>query len=356
MPRRVTLRDLAKVTGLHFSTIGLALHKDPRVAKATVEKVLAAAKKLGHRHDPMLSALSSYRHGAGSVFRGTIGMLVSDPKYHNPAEANSASRLICDAVKARADELGFKVDFINISEPGMTAKRVAGVLTARGIEGLLLAPLPYAGDYMNLPWANFYTVALGYSITSPMFHRACFHQARSTWLHLKELRALGYQRIGLVLSFDVDLRTDHNFLGAYLAEQHYHGNNNFVRPLVSHAYNQNEFAAWLKREKPDCVMAGSGEVIDQLAGLGYSIPRDIGFSTYSWSKLYPDVSGIEERWDGLGTTALELLVELMKNGEHGLPSFPRISVVEGKWRPGLTARKQSGAPKAGNYSRNDFSR
>lgn len=339
MPRRVTLRDIAKVTGLHFSTIGLALHKDPRVAKTTVDKVLAVARQLGHRHDPMLSALSSYRHGTGSVFRGTIGVLLSEPKYHKPAASNSAIRLICDAVKARADELGFRVDFINISEPGMNAKRLAGVLSARGIEALLLAPLPYAGTYMNLPWANFYTVALGYSITSPMFHRACFHQARSTWLHLKELRALGYKRIGFALSLDVDLRTDHNFLGAYLAEQHHHGNNKFLRPLVSKSFGREQFAAWMKREKPDCIIGGGSDVTDLLADLGYAVPEQVGFSNYSWSTLTPDEAGIDERWGALGSTALELLVELMKNGEHGLPNFPRITVVEGKWQPGRTVRR-----------------
>jgi DNA-binding LacI/PurR family transcriptional regulator len=248
---------------------------------------------------------------------------------------------MCDAARQRADELGFKIDLIDVSGPGMNARRLASILSTRGIKGLLLGPIPQPGAYFDLPWSEFFTVAIGYSITAPTFHRACFHQARSMRLHLRALRALGYQRIGLVLSANSDARTDHNFLGAYFAEQHYEVQKNVMKPYISNVFRRDEFASWFRSETPDCIIGDHRHLVEELGALGYSVPGDIGYSALSWSPLDPyavDDAGIDERWGALGTSAFEMLVELMKNGEIGVPRYSRFVLVEGEWRPGPTVR------------------
>jgi len=62
MNERVTLRDLARITGVHFTTVGLALRNDARISPATAAKVQPAAREHGYTEDAMLSALSTYRH------------------------------------------------------------------------------------------------------------------------------------------------------------------------------------------------------------------------------------------------------------------------------------------------------
>ena len=63
MPKRITLRDIAEVAGVHFTTVGLALRNDPRVLPDTAAHIRAVARKLGYTHDAMLSALSAYVTG-----------------------------------------------------------------------------------------------------------------------------------------------------------------------------------------------------------------------------------------------------------------------------------------------------
>ena len=334
------MRDLARDTGFHFTTVAKALRGDPWISPATTATVNTAAERMGYRSDPMLSALSSYRHRKTSDFRGVLGLLTPGPTPDRPGARGATVQFYRD-LKAHAERLGQKIEYHDISSPGITGRRLSGILASRGIQGLLLAPIPTPGAYLELDWDSFYTVAIGYSVLHPMVHRACFHQARSMRLHLKRLRALGYRKIGLMLTWNADLRTDHNILGAYLAEQQEHPGPMRVPPLLSNeGIDRLSIARWLEVEKPDCVMTTGAPHLSIIRELGYSVPRDIGVSTYAWSADSPHIAGIDERWGALAATGVDLLVELMTRREFGVPTFPRYALIDGVWRDGDTVLRQ----------------
>ncbi len=334
------MRDLARETGFHFTTVAKALRGDPRISPATIATINAAAARCGYRPDPMLSALSSYRHQRTAEFRGVIALLAPVPNQDRPGAKGPWAQIYQD-IKAHAHLRGLKTEFHDISSPGLTGQRLSQILIARGIQGLLLAPIPNPGVYLDLAWENFYTVAIGYSVLQPSVHRACFHQARSMRLHLKQLRSLGYQRIGLMLSWNGDIRTDHNILGAYLAEQQEHPEAKRVRPfLAEEAMEPAQVKAWLAAQKPDCVMTTGAPHLAMIKGLGYSVPQDLGVSTYGWTQATPEIAGMDERWDALTSTALDLLLELMARREFGIPTYPRFALIEGVWRDGQTVRQK----------------
>jgi DNA-binding LacI/PurR family transcriptional regulator len=236
--------------------------------------------------------------------------------------------------------LGFKIEPIDIHEYHNSGKRLTQVLLSRGIESILLAPIiGRPGPYLKLEWEKFFVVAYGYSIIHPPLHRACFHHPRNIRLNLNHLRALGYRRIGLATTEEGSLRTEHNVLGAFLAEQALYPGAARLRPLLWNQVDKQKFVAWLRKEKPDCVL-GFGRLYPALLKeLGYSIPQDIGFSSFGKSPFEVDVSGVDERWDALGLTGLNLLFELMKNREYGVPEFSRFAIIEGTWNQGTTVRK-----------------
>lgn len=70
MKKRVTLRDVGEAAGVHFTTAGLALRGDPRLDPETAARIIAVAQRLGYRADPLLSALSRFRHGTREIFHG----------------------------------------------------------------------------------------------------------------------------------------------------------------------------------------------------------------------------------------------------------------------------------------------
>ncbi len=299
---RVTLRQLAEATGVHFTTVGLALRRDRRVAPETMDRVRAAAERLGYQPDPMLSALSAYRHGR-EVFRGTIGYLL--PAAFRQIMDRNGYRLAYEAARAHAEALGLKLALINAYVPEMKPDRLAQLLDARGISGLILAPLFEPGDYLPLPWERFSVVAIGYSILRPALHRVSVQHARSMRMLLGELRSLGYLRIGFVIHRGGDVRTDHNFLGAYLAEQQWREPGERLQPLLC----ETEVPAlaalerWMAEERPDCVIGAMPETLARLRRLGFRVPEDLGFAIMGVRPHAPNLAGTNENWEAVGRAA-----------------------------------------------------
>lgn len=336
MPARVTLRDLARATGLHFTTIGLALRGDPRVSAGTVARVRTAATALGYQPDAMLSALSTYRH-RHRAFQGTIGYLLPAPLPQILAR-NDGYKIALDAAQRAAAALGQKVEAIDAFAPGMSAGRLTQLLEARGIRALILAPLFEPGEYPGLQWDKFCVVTIGYSVLRPAVHRVSPHQARSTRELVEILRARGYRRLGFIIDQNANVRSGYNFLGAYLAEQESQPAENRLRPLVTPASPIGDamLRRWLREQKPDCVIGTGPEILGQLESIGHDVPGRVGFALTGIRPRLPHIAGMDERWDGIGQAVIDLVVSLLKNNDAGVPRFPRFVLVEGRWTEGAT--------------------
>lgn len=331
MNSRPTLRDVAKASGYHFTTVGLALRGDARILPATAEKIRRTAAEMGYTQDAMLSALSSYRHSKLGRFAGLIGYLHT---YDLPGDylTNHRSRTTHAAAETRARELGFKLEPINIRAKGLSGKRLTAMLQARGIRGLVLPPLlPRPDDFVELDWDQFVTVAIGYSIITPKTYRAAFNQSYSVKLALRELRQLGYRRIGLQLYHEADVRTNGNSLGAYLADQMRQPEAEQIPPLFTAEIPPANLQQWLEQYRPDCILAASDSILPMLSALGLEVPRDIGFAVLSRDGESSPVAGIDEQSDLLGASAVDFAVSLLQTNQHGLPAYPRVVLVESRW-------------------------
>lgn len=336
MPARVTLRDLARETGLHFTTVGLALRRDARISAETRAVVEAAARRHGYRPDALLSALSSYRHRT-SPFLGTIGYLLPAPLPQLLARQDGY-RITFQAATAAATAVGLKVEPFHAFAPGLTGPRLTQLLEARGIRALVLAPLFEPGSYPELPWERFSVVAIGYSVLAPAFHRVGPHQARSTRELVETLRRRGYRRIGLIIDRNANIRTGYNFLGAYLAEQEAQPAAQRLRPLLAEQSRiaPAELRRWFRRQRPDCVIGTGPEYFEQLRDIGADIPAKVGFALTGIRPKFPYIAGIDERWDGIGQAVIDLALSLLRNHETGVPRFPRFGLVDGQWVEGKT--------------------
>lgn len=131
----VTMQDIARATGLSQSTVSRILNRSPTVvpiAEATRERVLAAAKELGYRPNPLARGL----RGASTMLLGVIVRDITDVFFAGAIEAATveASRrgynLVLGHAHARADE----------------AIALWGVLEARHCDGILLL-----GDMRDQP-------------------------------------------------------------------------------------------------------------------------------------------------------------------------------------------------------------
>src|SRR4051794_8013672 len=88
-PNRVTLRDIARKAGVHFSTVSLALRDHPRIPAETRERLRQLARKLGYVADPLLASLSSYRSKRrGEQFRSSLAWITNYPTAHGWKQAD----------------------------------------------------------------------------------------------------------------------------------------------------------------------------------------------------------------------------------------------------------------------------
>lgn len=351
MEKRVTLRDIAKVAGVHFTTVGLALRNDARIKPVTVARVQAVSRRLGYQRDAMLSALTAYRRTGSNHFGGVIACITTTDAEQR--KTNPTERQMIEAAKACAQAQGFALELFQITAPGMTGQLMSRMLRARGIQGVMLSPmLPLPSAMPEMEWEHFSTVAVGYSITRPRVHRACIHHAFNIRLALSELRARGYRRIGLVLHYEIFERSMGIVPGTFLSEQYLFPPEDRVMPLIADKITKASFNRWLREQRIDCVILNgyAMEMWSWIRELGYDVPGRLGVCSGSLYGSCETLAGIDNQMDLIGETAIRSVVSMLQQSERGLPTYPRYVTVEGRWvdRPSVRPlpSSQAGASSA----------
>ncbi|HLP24844.1 MAG TPA: LacI family DNA-binding transcriptional regulator, partial [Acidobacteriota bacterium] len=179
MPRRpparlikamVTQQDIARETGLSQTAVSLALRNSPDVSPATVKRVRAAAKRLGYRPDPLISALMAQRHRrAQGSYRAKIAFLHAFPRRDDWRTYAYAAGCFAGA-RATAEERGYVCEPFWLREPGITAQRLSQILWTQNVQGLLFAPLPVDFPVLEIDWKKFAALSLDYSLLRPVLN------------------------------------------------------------------------------------------------------------------------------------------------------------------------------------------
>jgi LacI family transcriptional regulator len=224
----------------------------------------------------------------------------------------------------------------------MSPERMVGILKARNIQGLLMAPQPHAKTLSPMEYTDFSAVAFGYSIQPSLLNVVTNHHYHSMNLMLTKLIELGYRRIGLNVSPDWDDKVENAWIGGLRSARWRYPELVTIPPCTQGGLGGPVFESWLKKYQPDVVISYN-EIPKTLRALGYSIPEDIGFASLD---LRPDdkiLAGLYENSFYIGQKAVDALVGLLHRGERGIPEIPTRLLVESTWMPGTTVRKQSAA-------------
>lgn len=338
--RPVTLKDVAARARVSVMTASRVIRNQRYVSDAIRRAVREAARDLGYRPNPLISALMTYRRSAQApAGTSVLGLITTFPTRDGWRDPKINVEFHKGALGA-AESHGYRLEEFWLREPGMNARRLSEILYARNISGLLVCPLPAPRGHLRLDWDKFATVALGYSLAWPRLHRAVNHQFRSMQLALRQLRKRGYRRPGLALKASYDQRVDHHWVGSFLLEQQRHGVPRpmplFVPPDAD--WDKKRFADWVRKKKPDVVITQHEEVLDWLRAMGLCTPDDIGLIHLNCPREQPHWAGILQNAEAVGAAAVDLLVGMLQRNERGIPALPQYILVEGSWREGSTIR------------------
>ena len=341
----MTTRELARRGGVSSATVSLALRNHPRISKTTKSRILRLAQKHGYVIDGRVSELmGAIRiHRAGEL-KGCLGLISLYPKqrpWEDPAR-NYLQRVRA-GLSERAQELGYRIEPFWVREPGVSAERLAAIIDARGINGLLSLGAAELEDELPAPLQKFVIVTQGTSIRTRL-HRVVSHFSQDANLLLTTLKERGYRRPGAVLQQYQDGRNSHQVAGIYLYFSKYIFDG-LDLPIfyATRAPDPVLFDRWFRTYQPDVLIYSeqtlfAAAIHAYLQKRGLRVPRDIGLALLASSFHPPHLSGVHQNLEQFGRSATEMLVSHLQQGRHGLPATPTVICVEGDWIEGKTLR------------------
>lgn len=331
----VTMRDVARVAGVARSTVSLALRHDRSIPPATRSRIFAAAQQLGYRTNPLVAALMTALHARRTTDRHTVlAYVTSDPEFA-PWRTYQMFIEIHEGARARAVDLGYRLEEFALRAPGMTPQRYVQMLRARDILGLLIAPLPHSQRVIDLDLSGFAVVGIDMSVASPAIERVSNDHFQSALLAVENCRRLGYRRIGYIISRELSVRLENRWLAALQLALGGSPPRDRVKPLLPPRTEDipGAIPGWYAAERPDVV------IMSELNPHGhYALPGRVGLVSLSLEEpSLGRVAGIFQDNRSMGRVAIDRLVARLERGEFGPDDRGRINMLAGRWVDGGSA-------------------
>lgn len=324
-------------------TVSLALRDDSRIAKDTRARIQKIAKELKYRPNPKVAKAMATLARVPYIQAGErLAFLTSDTT-ENGWKKWSHHRENFEGAKARALEYGYELEPFWLRQPGMTSEKMSKMLWTRGIDGVMIAPL--SEDVLQtgkklfaFNWDHFSVVELSETMDAPRFDCVRHDHLDGMFSALHELENLGYRRIGFLLGRTLDVRTRHRWTSAYL----FWGNARKLHlPVLFYdQLNLLHAVQWIQKNKLEAVITLETSLYLKLPAAGIKVPDDIGVAVLDHpSEDHGIISGIHQNAAAIGAAATDMLVNLVRRGEKGIPKMPGQQVCSGFWVAGKTTRR-----------------
>ncbi len=348
-PAPANTRAIAAACGVSHVTVSRALRDSPNVSPDTKARVLAAARRLGYRPNPLVQAFAAQaRRGRAVQASCNLAWLVSEPSHrHAP---RPWIRPYLEGARARAHELGYTLDS-DLDAHDLTDVQLSRVLRARGIRAVLI---PHLAWFDRLPYQDpaLVTVGIGENpVPSPM-HTVLPDYFRNLTRAFDHLLALGYRRIGYCEHLFQTVLSQGAEWGAFLWNQQRLPATRRLPPLTglrpgvraAERADRERFLRWFEKHRPDVLLTTAYHVADYLAHAGLRAPADVGLAHLSLADETPGWSGIDHNPRGLGAAAVDLASAHLLRNEGGIPVLPKFSRLPGLWVHGRTTRAPAAQP------------
>lgn len=321
--KRITIKDIARTLSLSVSTVSRALTGDKNIRTETRDAVIAAAKRLGYRPNPVAKNLKAGHSN-------TVGVLV--PEMVTPYAAK-----VIGGVQSVLYGRGIKVLIADSDEDSDKERDNLALMEQFMVDGIIISLCDYKRNNdeirrlaeAGMPIVSYDRMARGLDIpqvTVDDYMKAFF---------LTEKLILGDRKTVVHLQGpDCVYNSIERFRGYRDAMAKYRlpvTPEMVIRTGLSFADGA-EAADRIMRECPSCdAIFGFTDTVaigamNRMRELGRSIPEGVAVAGFSGTELstivYPQLSTVEPPLELMGRTAAELLLEKINN-----PSAPNRSVV-----------------------------
>lgn len=342
---RPTIRTLAKTAGVSNATVSLALRNHPRIRPEVRERIQRMAAEAGYQSNPLVAnLLVQLRASKASGYQSTLGLLYLGPEVGLLSTEPTFQSWI-KGCRDRASALGHGLDQFSLFEPGLSPGRLARILYARNIQGVVvIGPFEKCVIPRELDpiWERTAAVVIGVRPEHPALAFVSNDQFSTAVRAVKEVVRLGYRRPGLCLHPDVDDWVEDRFSGGFLAAQRKLPAGNRLPPFDYPTPGQDpaavaRFKAWVRTHRPDVIVTVHREIESWLRSMDIRVPRDMGLvhldrtDNVAWA-------GIQQNSELVGRAAVDMVIGQLHRNEYGVPPFQKCMFISGNWVPERTVR------------------
>lgn len=308
MKKKVTMRDVAELTGFSVSTVSHVINETRFVEEETRQKIRQAIKTLNYRPNILAQSLK----GKGSQ---TLGILIGDIRQNFFAE-------VVQSINFTATKAGYNVILCDAEEHVEEELFYIDVLLRKGIDGLILSPVD--ADIVSnelvesrMPFVQIDRKSNQYK--SDFIGIDNVKSAENATFHLLEQ---GYQRIGFV-SFDERCYPSKTRLEGFRKAVSARGLMDQIatKAINYHAENKVELiTSWLlEHQDLQAIFCENDDLCHATLGaiehLKLKIPENIGVLTFDDSRwfqyLKTPITAIRQPTEAIGRLAVETLLKRM---------------------------------------------
>ena len=319
--------DIADATNVSIATVSRALKDDPRVAKKTKERILAAAAKLGYRPNPLIRTLMSARRRGKSPGGCSLAFVTTDQS-SEAWNRKPTCRLTFDGVRQRAAELGFGIDIISTLTLG--GRPLHRVLRARGIPGVIFGFSEQRPAPIDVDPTGLVTAGLGSYFPDLDLDRVTTNSFGNVQLGIRKLREQGHLKIGFVTPGYNNMLTGNTWSAAALEDARTQPLQRRCPPLVGEGTrcSRKEFDHWYSKHRPDAILAYKTDVPSHLRRLGSRVPVAWIYRNDAQRKSSAGVDGNLEK---VGSAAVDLVASKLHTNKTGFTLSGLHILIDGRW-------------------------
>ncbi len=335
-------RMIAAALGMTQSTVARALQGSPLVNAETRRRVEEAARELGYRPNPLVTALMEHiRTGKKVRDRDSIAILVPLKPAERKLPEYETFNVQYEGIVHRAAHLGYRAELFSLTEKGMSDEAIDRILYTRGFPGIIIGSVTKGRTSLNLKFERYALASVSSAWIDVPVDRASSDHYANVSLAFGELLGRGYQRIGLVLPPIAFELNGNQWLAGYLNRQHYLHKAHRIPVFEGsvHTCAVEKFRRWYERWKPEVILCLVGEELQWFQEMGLSVQDGPGLVCLN-RPLGEKFAGVEENNFLVGALMCDIVINHIIHNERGLPEFPRMTRIKGIWHEGETLPKR----------------
>jgi LacI family transcriptional regulator, galactose operon repressor len=335
----ITLRDVARIAGVHPATVSRALNEETRslVNEETAQRVLAAAEELGYRPNPIARGLKTNRSY-------TIGVLI--PDLMNPLFPP-----ILRGIEDRLEQAGYAALVANTDNDPERELFDCQAMRARQVDGIIAATARRDHRLLDeVMAAGLDLVLVNRRLDDSPISSATPDDREGIRQAIQHLAGLGHERIAH-LAGPLDYSTGRDRHDGFLEEMRAAG----LEPdpdliLLGEAFTEAEGARLCEElvasGREFTAIAAANDLValgcyDVFAERGIDCPGDVsvvGFNDMPFADRFrPPLTTVHIPHYDIGMAAAELMLEELADGTGERPRHRRLE-------PHLVVRGSTAAP------------